>query len=430
MRRYVILLIFMHSVLDAQVISYAELLKNAHENSHRLKLRSIDTSIEQSRLEGVYSGLYPQLSLGYGGEYSRNLDQASQGVTVGDTTINSAIPYKSSASVRLNYELYHFGTTLKQIDMQTKEIASRKAQQCDEQIKLDRDLLDTYADAHKMQTDFDYKNRLIDLHRELYHIKERLYTAGKESRVSIGDEAIRIIDLERDIRQSKMKFLDDLIKLQSLSYVTMDETVILSPLHENDRLSSPAPFEQTPSGRGYAEKSAQKQYEIDYTFRNQLPTVSLYSNYYLYGSSQENYPNAFDETKPNSWNAGISLRWILFEGFKYNSESQRLKLEKERIETEAMQAKRDYEHEILSHQKNHEHLSGLIHTSESGIRETSNNLTLTQRLRAQGEADSASEINLKLELLERELQLKLNTIKKAYEAEALKLYEGEKCTLH
>lgn len=46
---------------------------------------------------------------------------------------------------------------------------------------------------------------------------------------------------------------------------------------------------------------------------------------------------------------------------------------------------------------------------------------MTQRLRAQGEADAVSEVTVKLEGLERELTLESETIQHAYEVEALQL---------
>ena len=91
MNRILLLLSFAGIILHAGQVSYDMLKTSALEHSSRLKIRNIDTSIETARLESVYSTLYPQLSLGYSGEYSKNLDNAASGsISVGDTTINSA----------------------------------------------------------------------------------------------------------------------------------------------------------------------------------------------------------------------------------------------------------------------------------------------------------------------------------------------------
>ncbi|MDD2368383.1 MAG: TolC family protein, partial [Sulfuricurvum sp.] len=200
------------TILVGREISFSELQTSASENSHRLKLRTIDTSIEQARLDGVYSALYPQLSLGYSGEYNKNLDKASSGtLSVGGTTINSSVQNKDSVALSLNYELYHFGTTLKQIEMSKKEIASKKLEVCNEETKLYLELLDHYATAQKAQSEYRYKTQMHTLRQELYSLKQRLYAAGKESRVSVGDEAIRLIDLEREIEHSQMTYDENLI---------------------------------------------------------------------------------------------------------------------------------------------------------------------------------------------------------------------------
>lgn len=82
--------------LIAGEIRFGELQTAALENSHRLKVRGIDTKIEQARLGSLTSSLYPQLSLGYNGEYSKNLDSAASGnIMVGDMTISPNTLYKN-----------------------------------------------------------------------------------------------------------------------------------------------------------------------------------------------------------------------------------------------------------------------------------------------------------------------------------------------
>lgn len=417
--------------MHAGTISFDELQTSAMEHSHRLKLRNIDTSIETARLESVYSTLYPQLSLGYNGEYSKNLDNTQSGsIQVGDTTINSATQYRSSASLRLNYELYHFGTTMKQIEMSKKEIAVKKLEQCNEIIKLDTELLDEYAKGQKAFTLSDYKSRMLVLRKELYVLKQRLYTAGKESRVSIGDEAIRIIDIEHEIEKANMDYTESLITLTKLSHVPLDpddtQLLALASTLQSNSVS----FELTPQSQQYQEKLTQKYAEISMHTRSQLPTISLYSSYHMYGSDVESFTNAVDTTSPNSWNAGVSLRWSLFEGFKYNSESQRLKLELQRIREESDLAKREFDYETQTKQEHLKRLEELTKNETQALNETNTKISMTKRLRDHGEVDALSEVSVKLEGLERELTLTIESIQQAYEAKALQLQhtKADQCT--
>lgn len=416
----------------SQEITYEALIKSASEHSHRLKLRTIDTSIEQARLSSVYSALYPQLSLGYSGEYNKNLDKTTSGtLSVGGTTINSTIQNKDSLALSLNYELYHFGTTLKQIEMSKKEIESKKLEVCNEENKLFREILDIYATAQKAQSEQNYKAQMHALRQELYTLKQRLYAAGKETRVSIGDEAIRLIELERDIERAQMSYEENLIALTKLSHIDLDlKSTQLLPLETKAEDIHIGSFEESSQARQYREKIEQKNAEISLNIRTQLPVLSLYSNYYLYGSDMHNAYNAFEDMKPNSWNAGVSLRWNLFEGFKYNSELARLHFERDRLSEEYALAKREFDAQTQSSQQKIDRLTQLQQNNVLIVNESRSKIAMIKRLREQGEADAVSEVSVKLETLERELTLESETIQHAYEAEALKLqHRGvEECT--
>lgn len=404
-------------------IRFGELQTAALENSHRLKVRSIDTRIEEARLGSLTSSLYPQISMGYNGEYSKNLDSAASGnIMVGDMTISPNTLYKNSLALRLNYELYRFGTTLKQIEMSEKEISIKKLEQCSEEVKLVSELLDHYARAQKADAENRHKSQMHTLRRELYGLKQRLYTAGKESRVSVGDEAIRLIDLERDIEKSKMTYEENLLALSKLSHTELDlQTTRLLPLEPLAAAAGNLDFDTVAQARQYQEKILQKNAEIMMLDRSQLPIVSLYTNYYLYGSDSHNANDALNATRPNSWNAGLSIRWSLFEGFKYYSESSRLHYELQRIHEEYALAKREFDYETQTKQQHLERLSMLTKNETEALNETRSKLTMTQRLREQGEADALSEVSVKLERVEREMTLEIETLQHAYEAESLKL---------
>ena len=411
------------TILVGREISFSELQTSASENSHRLKLRSIDTSIEQARLDSVYSALYPQLSLGYSGEYNKNLDKATSGtLSVGGTTINSGVQNKDSVALSLNYELYHFGTTLKQIEMSKKEIASKKLEVCNEETKLYLELLDHYSTAQKAQSEYRYKSQMHTLRQELYSLKQRLYAAGKESRVSVGDEAIRLIDLEREIEHSQMSYDENLIALTKLSHIDLDlKSTQLLPLTTKPEEIHIGSFEENSQARQYREKIEQKNAEISLNIRTQLPVLSLYSNYYLYGSDMHNAAQAFEDMKPNSWNAGLSLRWNLFEGFKYNSESARLHFERDRLSEEYELAKREFDAQTQISQQKIDRLTQLQKNNTLIVNESRSKIAMIKRLREQGEADAVSEVSVKLETLERELTLESEMIQQMYEAEGLKL---------
>lgn len=232
------------------------------------------------------------------------------------------------------------------------------------------------------------------------------------------------------MRLKKQTWIISLIALSKLSHVALNandtQLLSLTPTLQ----SNPISFEQTPQSQQYQEKLTQKYAEISMNERSQLPTISLYSSYYLYGSDVESFTNAVDTTSPNSWNAGVSLRWSLFEGFKYNSESQRLKLELQRIREESQLAKREYDYETQTKQDHLKRLEQLTKNETEALNETNTKIMITKRLRDHGEVDALSEVSVKLEGLERELTLNIESIQQAYEAKALQLQhtKADQCT--
>jgi len=416
-------LLFLEIIARSHNFSFEQFKEAASLYSNRLKLRTIDTSIEEAKLRSVYSSLYPQLSLGYNGEYNQNIDKADSGtLSVGGTTINSSVQNKDSLALSLNYELYHFGTTLKQIEMSKKEIASKKLEVCNEENKLYKELLDHYADAQKAQSEHKFKTVMHALRKKLYGYKQRLYSAGKESRVSVGDEAIRLIDLERDIERSLMSYEENLLFLTKLSHIELDlKHTQLLPLNRQSEKIYIGNFEDNVQARQYQEKIAQKNAEISLNNRSQLPVISFYSNYYLYGSDPHNAYDALNDIRPNSWNMGLNIRWNLFEGFKYNSESARLHFELDRIHEEYKLAKREFDAQTQISQHKIDRLYQLQKNDVLIVNESHSKIAMLTRLREQGEADAVSEVSVKLETLERELTLESERIQHDYEAEALKL---------
>ena len=419
----IVLILGMSALTYAQSISYDQLIDTASKNSYRLKLGLTDTKIEQSRLDTLYSGYYPTLTAGYNVEYNKKLDGSSGGsASIGDTVIYSGDTYEDSLSLRMNYELYHFGTTDQQIQMQRREIQIKTLARCIEENKLHNEILDTYTDALKAQIESNAKDSIRNLRKELYTDKERLFQAGKESRVSVADEAIEIINLERDIERAKMRYDESMLALGKLSTLSVNpqEDILLSlnsPL-ENNIIPK---FDESIEAQSYREKLFQKDHEISMNLRSQFPVVSAYGNYYAYGSDNGSFGNSMSDISPNSWNAGLSVRWDIFNGFKYNSEAQRLKLEKQRLSEEYELRKSEYESEIQTITNKTQHLERLETHENVIVSQTHEKISRIHRLRASGESDAITQLTAQIELLERELNLKIEQTQIAYEQQLLLL---------
>lgn len=392
------------------------LLDHAHKNSWRLKIKSTDVAIEQERLDVVKSAYYPTLSLGYNSEYNKKLSGGTgESASIGDTVIYSGNTYEDSMSLRLNYDLYRFGATQKEVAMQQREIRIKTIESCHEENRLSQEILDQYAQALKAHREWESKKSIAQMRSELYAYKERLVEAGKESRSSVANEAIEIINVQRDMERSRLRYDDAIIKLSELSTLDLKPSdITLSPLYH--RISNPTEYDQTIEAGIYHEKIAQKDEEISRHFAQQLPSLSAYGNYYLYGSDDNQYSKAFDSMEPNSWNAGLSIRWDLFSGFKSIHEAQALKLEKERLQHEYNLKKSEFESTVHSSTLRQEHLSQMVEQENLMVSKTHENIERFKRLIQAGEGDALTLLTHKIESAERELTLSIEEIQNTYES--------------
>jgi len=393
-----------------------------------------DVNIESSKVETLYAKYYPTLALSYNTEYNRDLDDLPSATeSVGDSVITSGTKYQSSLSLNLNHELYHFGVTEDSIGIAKKEVSIKKLNWCEEEKKLHQTILDRYSSAIKSKIKINIKDEMLKTRQELYKIKQRLYKAGKYSKLDLGDEAITIIDLEKNIELAQLQYQEDIIHLSSLSHLELDEKnteLMLIGFNNFDCLTDK--FEETALGHKYAQQVKQKEQEILMLNHSQYPTLSAYGNYYMYGSDQNDAYESFDNIQKNSWKLGLAIRLNIFEGFKYSHTSQTLKHELQRIKEERDLYKREHEYNAKMKLSKLSYLKTLEDKNENMYDKTTQKMNMINRLRDSYQVDGISELTTMLEALERKLNLKTEQSEMAYENASLDiLFRGTaQCTQH
>lgn len=434
MINFISLLLLLDLAIQAQVVTFQDLLKSASIKSYKLKMFKSDENIESSKMETLYAKYYPSLSLSYNTEYNRDLNGLPSGTeSVGDSVITSGTKYQSSLSLNLNHELYNFGTTKESISIAKKELKIKQLIWCEEEKKLHQSILDRYLSAINSKTKSSIKEEMLKIRQELYNIKQRLYKAGKYSKLDLGNEAITIIDLEKEIELALLQYQEDIISLSKLSHVELDKKnteLMAIGFNSSDYLTDN--FEETTLGHKYAQQVKQKEQEISMFGHSQYPTLSMYGNYYMYGSDKNNAYKSFDNIKKNSWKLGFAIRLNIFEGFKYSSTLQTLKYELQRIKQEHNLYKREYEYNAKMKLSKVSHLKTLEEKDQKLYDKTSEKMDMIIRLRNSHQVDSVSELNTQLEALQRKLNLKTEQSEKAYENASLDiLFRGvSKCIQH
>ena len=430
---YLATLLTLSPSLWAETVSLQEILNYATENAVTLKIKQTDALIESKNIEGAESAYYPTLNAVYNNEYTESLDGIPLGTeSIGGITISNGTRYQSSLALQLNYDLYHFGSTDKRVEIASSGFDIKKMEWCSQEKQLHQQILERYASARKANVEQEHRTQMLDLRRELYTIKERLHKAGRYSKVDLGDEAIYMITLERDIENVSMGYQEDMIRLSQLSRKEFGKDVTLLPLNAKSENISIDNYDETTEGVILNKKIQQKKDEISLQFRQQLPSLGLYSNYYLYSSNPTEYDKAITDIEKKSWNVGFALRYNIFEGFKHSSDESRLKLELHRLEQELDEAKHSYSYEAKSKITRISELITLKEHEQHLLEENYKKREMINRLRKLKKIDSITKINVEYELLERALNIKIREIESEFESASLNiLHRGiNQCSPH
>ena len=429
-----ILLLFFTGSLFAREVTLEEIFEYASKNALSLKMKQIDASIEATAIESAESGYYPVFNVVYNTEYTQSLDGIPLGSeSVGGITISNGTRYQSSAALQMNYNLYSFGATQKQVLATQLSTQAKKEEWCLQEQQLYEQILEKYTDALKLLQESIYKKEMLHIRKKLYSAKERLYKAGQYSKVDLGDEAIYIIALERDIEDALLGYQQNIMKISELSYIPLQPTDTLLPLDRYmDNNSSIISFESTPKARMLRHEIEAKKAQISLQTRKQLPSLGMYGNYYLYASDPKEYDYPITHLRKKSWNVGFSIRFNIFNGFQDSSESTRLNLELQKLQQQFNDAKHSFIYDNKSKSLQLKELSILQSKEERLLDENKNKLAMIKRLREHKKVDLLTQLNAQYELLQRTLNLEKRTIDKKATAIALEIaHRGvEACTQH
>lgn len=425
--------IVISTILCADSVSLQEIFSYASKNALSLKIKKSDALIELNNVKSAKANYYPSLNLVYNNEYTESLDGIPLGTeTIGGITISNGTRYQNSAALQLNYNLYHFGVTDKQVAIATLKADVKNKELCQQEKKLHQKILELYADTLKQLNEKKYRTAMLSIRKKLYTMKERLYKAGQYSKVDLGDEAIYLISIERDIENSYMQYKDDIIKLSQLSYMEIQEDTQLLPikfLHDTQEVHK---FEESIEAKIIERKIVQKEEEIALQLKEQLPSVGLYSNYYLYSSNPKKYDYPITHLRKKSWNIGFSVRFNIFEGFKNSANAQRLHLEMQQLQLEYNQSRHNFIYDLQAENIKIDELSILQTKEEHLLKENKKKLEMILRLRKNQKVDKLTQLNSEYALQEHTLNLRKRKIDAAKEHLSLQIINRgiQECTQH
>ena len=418
----IILWFFLCIAVFAKEISLEEIFRYASENALSLKITKIDTAIEESNIKTAESDYYPKLNVVLNHEYTKSMDGTPLiSESVGGVTIPNTTGYQSSAVFQMNYDLYSFGATQKSVLAAKLSAEEKREEQCLREQRLYLQILEKYTEALKLLEEIKYKKEMLRTRKEIYHAKERLFRSGQFSKVDLGDEAITVLSLEREIKNASLLYGQNILKLSELSFMPLSREDTLLPLEDIATDHTAPSFEFTAEARTLRKKIEKKRAEIELHESRQYPSIGMYGNYYLYSSDPKVFERSIKDVRSKSWNIGLTIRFNIFNGFKDRAIARRLSLELMKLREEYADAEHRFEYETEEKMTLLNELSALKREDEALVKSGNEKKRMVKRLREHNKIDLITELNSRYEAMKHVLELQKRKIEKASTAISLKI---------
>ncbi|WP_321532212.1 TolC family protein [uncultured Desulfuromonas sp.] len=394
----------------AGTLEFNQLRREILAQAYDVKLAAKEIDISQQRIREAGAAYFPALSFRYSNEWFKDFTESSGGLdSVGGTVISSSgSKWKNVATLSLNYTLYDFGTRSLRVDSAKLETEQTRRQKEQREQDVSLQVLDLFARGWRLQTQQNIQQQRLELAEERYALGQRLYQAGTMDRIKVGELAIDVAETRLLVEQLQRQFVDVLWALTELSGHCYEPTTTFVPLGASDAAS--VTIALLPEVQALDLAIETKQNEVDMALRRFLPTLNLYSSYTFYGRDSSDWSQAFSDLDDTNFSCGITLDVNLFNGFGDLAQFERLKLEKEhlQLQREKKVAELTTRYQTLKYRADQspDKKQRWSHTRRT-LEEQRDMMT---RLSQQQLRDQVTQIGQQLDLLEQQLQVRLDEI--------------------
>lgn len=284
--------VFTGTTVYAQTLSLDEAIQQAVGTSYDLKIARLITQISKSDIRIARSEYYPTLKGYINTEYVKDLEGTPTGVTtVGNTVLPSGTRFQNSAGLSLNQTLFDFGANRQRVAIAKTDTQSKAL----EELKALRDLklriVELYTKALITHKNIQAKSELYPLYQQTYTMKNRLYAAGKISKIDLYEDAIQVAQALDELETAKHD-LDE--QLNTLSYYThqlydVDDVEFENMSEDAQDYNAALDIDHTTEAKIFDLNIDKKRQELSLIKRQALPQLSMYTYYNLYGFNPDKY---------------------------------------------------------------------------------------------------------------------------------------------
>lgn len=369
-------------------------------------MSNLDIEISKTDLNILKSEQYPTLSIGISTERSKNLnDDNTESTYVGDNSVSGSSAYKGYSSVSLNYNLFDFGRISSKLESQQFDIKVKQSEYCANVTNIFQKLLNAYYDTKISQIKKQYLTEVLKQSNKIYTYKKRLNSIGNIQKTDLVSNAIQIANLYSDISNNEKEFIEKLENLSNISQYNLTEIDNLDPLVFSKNILDKK-FEDTNISKKILDEINIKKSEINLIKAEYFPTISLFGKYDIYGSNTDNFGDAFDDMKENSYKYGLNISWQIFNGFKVISQEKKAFQELKKLSLNYEKSKQDFQSELNSLNKTYKFNKKVIEENNKALNFSDEKIDMNSRLNEIGEINKTVEIESIIKKLYVELDLK------------------------
>jgi len=398
--------------LSKEYIDFWNLLDLALINATGIILKKHDIKITEENLDIIRSQYYPNLSLGYAGEYYHGFSGTAK-TGVGGTYYPSTSEYRDSLSLNVNHELYRFGATDLKVKIGEKDVALVKKELELQAEDISQRLLGTYTSALRAQNTIKYKQRIKSVQEDILEKKWRLYKSGQVAKIVLAKDQLSLVKLEKEIAQQKLTFMRAIKEIEKLANITIDASrskfAMLEP--KNIKVKS---FEESAGAKYLKLQIEKKLHELELVRKDYLPAVYASGEYVMLGSDKALF-ESINDLKRNNWDVGLNIQWNLFNGYKTNKTIDKIKYELKKLMERYRLAKVDFEAKQEERVMLQKSIEKLLKIETDIYDQTCEQEEILSKLHGVGLVDGLQIDYVKISKIQSELDFRLSVIDKVYQ---------------
>ena len=328
------------SAVKVSDISFDKILKKAKEHSYDLQIAELSKLISRQDIRAARSDYYPKLNFSAGTEYTKNFRDVRSSIvtTVGDSFINPYTRYQSIMGITLSYNIFDFGVRRGHLDIAKEDEKLKDLEEKEKLQDLYLNLLDTYTKVLVLKKQIDLNQRILGLQSANLDLKNRLYHAKEISSTDLNDAKVKVEDLKRSLNEITSMLNENLLMLSFYTGEDYDVDNLKVGDVKRSSFDTTAFQDYTKSivWQVHEIQLKKKELELKVVKRTNLPKITAYGRYYLYGSDHSSYSDSFSDFQPSNYTVGGTLNMPLFDGFKNYSD-----IKKTEVELKSLQIERD-----------------------------------------------------------------------------------------